>query len=358
MKTGLTVKQVRRHLKNTTPTDYRSYLVKVGLLALIYVVTAKLGLSLAYSTQQVTTVWPPTGIALASLLLLGYRYWPGIFFGAFVANAFTDETLLVASGIAIGNTLEALIGAYLLKRFIRFDPTFSRITDFLGLVVFAGILSTAVSATIGTLSLMLGGIISGQAYFSTWRVWWVGDMMGALIFATLILITIKNGFGSLRSKPVEASVLIALCIAACAFVFSQNTSSVSTLPYIIFPLIMWASIRFTQAGAVAVITVTAAIAIWGTLHNRGPFTTSTSVDQNVILLHTFLLVMISAAMVMAIVAFQRQRVENTLRERTEELQEANRRVMSLLAGAVDQPAAKLRAKVLDERAKAKLVAKK
>src|SRR5438105_1499422 len=115
------------------------YLLKLLALAFIYVALAKFGLSLAYSTEQVTTIWPPTGIALAALLILGQRYWPGIFLGAFIANITTDETAIIALGIAIGNTLEALTGAYLLRRIIKLDFGFSRIIDFFGLLFLAGV---------------------------------------------------------------------------------------------------------------------------------------------------------------------------------------------------------------------------
>src|SRR5258707_4101059 len=94
----------------------RVYVAKLILIAIIYFIAAKLGLSLAFSTKQVTTIWPPTGIALAALLILGWRYWPGILLGAFIVNLYTSEPWYVAGGIGIGNTLEAMAGFYLLQR--------------------------------------------------------------------------------------------------------------------------------------------------------------------------------------------------------------------------------------------------
>jgi integral membrane sensor domain MASE1 len=128
--------------------------------------------------EQVTAVWPPTGIALAALLLFGYRVWPGVVLGAFLANATTSAPLATAAGIALGNTLEALVGARLLRRLVQFDPALGRVKDVLGLAVLAAGLSTMISATVGTTSLCLGGVKPWTAYLAMWSVWWLGDAMG------------------------------------------------------------------------------------------------------------------------------------------------------------------------------------
>jgi integral membrane sensor domain MASE1 len=122
------------------------YPLQVALLAAVYFGAAKLGLTMAFVTEQVTAVWPPTGIALAALLVFGRRLWPAITLGAFLANATANEPLGTAAGIAVGNTLEALLGAWLL-RLVEFDPALGRVKDVLGLVVLAAGTSTMVSAT-------------------------------------------------------------------------------------------------------------------------------------------------------------------------------------------------------------------
>ncbi len=152
----------------------RKYLLKIVLLAFIYIVSAKFGLSLAYSVKQVTLVWPPTGISLAALVIFGFDLWPGILVGAFISNLTTNETIPIAFWIAIGNTLEAVVGAYLL-RFFKFRKSFEKIRDVLVFIVFAAVISTMVSATIGTASLIFGGIIflfgliGGPEIF--WGIW-------------------------------------------------------------------------------------------------------------------------------------------------------------------------------------------
>jgi integral membrane sensor domain MASE1 len=126
-------------------------------LAVVYFASARLGLSLAFVAEQVSPVWPPTGIALAAVLLFGDRVWPGIALGAFSANIMAHEPLLTACGIALGNTLEALVGAWLLRR-VRFQNSLERVRDAIALILLAAGLSTMVSATIGVTSLCLGGV--------------------------------------------------------------------------------------------------------------------------------------------------------------------------------------------------------
>src|SRR3954469_82004 len=149
-----------RRPRRSMDADRRLYVAKVIALAAVYYGAAKLGLSLAFATPSVTAVWPPTGIALAALVLWDYRLWPGVALGAFLANVTTDVPVYTAAGIAVGNTLEAVVGAWLLDR-VGFRPTLQRLRDIFALVVLAGLISTAVSATVGVASLSLGDSLSG-----------------------------------------------------------------------------------------------------------------------------------------------------------------------------------------------------
>ena len=143
--------------------------VWVLVLAGVYFASAKLGLELAFATPSVTAIWPPTGIALSALVLWGRGLWPGVLLGAFLANVTTDVPVYTAGGIAVGNTLEALVGAWLLNR-VDFRPSLLRLRDIFALVVLGAVLSTAVSATIGVASLSVGDSLTEGA-LSTWRVW-------------------------------------------------------------------------------------------------------------------------------------------------------------------------------------------
>jgi integral membrane sensor domain MASE1 len=144
-------------------------IMRMGMLCGIYVSAAKLGLSLDAVSGFATAVWPPTGIALVALTLFGYRLWPGIALGAFLVNASAGATILVASGMALGNSLEAVVGAYLLQHVVGFRPALARLRDVFGLVVLAAGLSTLLSATLGVTSGWLGGFIPSASYGQVWR---------------------------------------------------------------------------------------------------------------------------------------------------------------------------------------------
>src|SRR5215831_3525234 len=194
------------------------YTVHVGLLCLIYVGTAMLGLSLDAVSGFATAVWPPTGLALAALILGGFRLWPGIALGAFLVNLSAGAPLLVAGGMAVGNTLEALVGTWLLHRVVGFQPALERLRDVLGLVVLAGLLSTLLSATLGVTSGWLGGVIPSAAYGEAWWTWWLGDLMGDLVVAPLLLMW--NGRMRLSSRRIaEAGALLGAIVAASLLLF-------------------------------------------------------------------------------------------------------------------------------------------
>src|SRR5216110_332672 len=163
------------------------------IVAAVYFLAAKLGLSLAFLNASVSPVWPPTGVAIAIVFWLGYRAVPGVFLGALLANSLlTNVPLATTLGIAIGNTLEAITAVYLLRRFNGSRIPFNRVIDVLKFLLFAVIFSTAISATIGTLSLCLGGAATWSNFGWLWLTWWLGDGVGALVVAPLILTWVER----------------------------------------------------------------------------------------------------------------------------------------------------------------------
>ena len=162
-----------------------SYLVKFTLVFSVYVIAGKIGLSFEAVSGFASLVWPPTGIAIAVMLLLGRRYWPAIALGAFVVNLTSGAPVGSALGIAAGNALEALAASWLLLRDPRFRYTLEDPRSVFSFVGLAAGLSTLISATVGTMSLLLGGIIAAEGYAATWTAWWVGDVFGALIVAQI-----------------------------------------------------------------------------------------------------------------------------------------------------------------------------
>ena len=286
------------------------YPAAVALLAALYFVAAKLGLLAAVAQAVVSSAWPPAGLALAALLLLGVRYWPGIAIGAFLVNASAGVPLAGAAGIGVGNTLEAVVGALLLQRVARFRPSLERLRHVLALVLLAAALSTTVSATIGVASLWLSGAISPAAYGSLWFVWWSGDAMGVLVFGSLLLTWAATP--RLREAPrraVEALALVVLLVVL--------TDALFRLPfnyaYAIFPVVSWAALRFGPRGAATATTLVTGLAVWFTLHARGPFVASTP-TENLALLQTFVGLLAVTALVVAALMTERATAQQALTE--------------------------------------------
>src|SRR5256712_2114166 len=182
--------------------------VAAALLAAVYLAVARWGLRLAFVNPSATPIWPPTGIALAALLVLGYRVWPGILLGAFLANLLTAGSVASSIGIAVGNTLEGVVGAYLVNRFAHGWKAFERAQDVLKFAVLAGIVSTTVSATIGVTSLSLAHLASWAKYVPIWVTWWLGDAGGALVVAPLLVLWSARSRGEWRGARLEAAAVL------------------------------------------------------------------------------------------------------------------------------------------------------
>jgi serine phosphatase RsbU (regulator of sigma subunit)/integral membrane sensor domain MASE1 len=277
-----------------------------AILAGAYYGAAKLGLSFAFETRSVTAVWPPTGLALAALVLWGYRFWPGVAVGAFLANSWTGIPLAAAIGLSCGNTLEALAGAFLLHRVAHFRPTLDRVRDVLALVVLAAVASTAISATIGVATLIAAGEVAGGDFASVWRVWWLGDMGGDLLVAPVLLVAATWWpFTRAPGRAPEAIALAAATVGVSVLVFSHDTN----LAYLVFPLLIWAALRFWQPGATTASLVVAAIAVAYTSNDAGPFIASTP-DDSLLLAQTFVAVCGTTAMLLAAITTQRRLAED------------------------------------------------
>jgi integral membrane sensor domain MASE1 len=304
-------------LRAAIDEDPRLYAAKVIALAGVYYGAAKLGLELAFETPSVTAVWPPTGIALAALMLGGYRLWPGVALGAFLANSWTGVPVYAVVGIAAGNTLEAVVGTYLLRR-IEFRPSLERVRDVLSLAVLAAVVSTTVSATFGVTSLLAADEIAGGDYGSVWRTWWLGDMGGDLVVApALMVVAAQWPFRELRGRVVEAAALVAATAGIAVFMFTRSTS----LTFLIFPVLVWAALRFWRLGAVVAILLFASIAIPLTESDMGPFS-GEAPDDRLLLAQLYIGVAGLTALVLAAVVTQRQHVEDSLEHIASTLQES------------------------------------
>ena len=246
------------------------------IVAAVYLLAAKLGLSVAFLNASVSPVWPPTGVAIAIVFWLGYRAVPGVFLGALLANSLlTNVPLATTLGIAIGNTLEAITAVYLLRRFNGSRIPFNRVIDVLKFLLFAVIFSTAISATIGTLSLCLGGAATWSNFGWLWLTWWLGDSVGALVVAPLILTWVERPIErwSGRRWAEGGALLLALWILSATIYTDLFLRSAAGRPWghVTIPLLLWAAFRFGPRGVATTIATFSAIAIWGTIHGRGGF---------------------------------------------------------------------------------------
>src|SRR5688572_22589671 len=193
-------------------------LARIALLAATYTLVGRLGLMMEPVGGFATVVWPPSGIALAALVLYGTRLWPGVALGAFLVNAWMGAPLSVALGISLGNTLEAVLGAWVLLRVPGFNPSLERLKDVI-FVVLAASLTTLVAATIGAMSLEIGGLVDAANFRDVWQAWWVGDMIGDLVVAPLLLTWITPRSEYAPTRPGEAVLLGMTVLGICLFVF-------------------------------------------------------------------------------------------------------------------------------------------
>ena len=299
-----------------TQSDALKNLATVAGLAAVYFVAGKLGLQLAYVHASATAVWPCTGIAVAALLVLGYRVWPGILLGAFLVNLTTAGSAETSVGIAIGNTLEALAACYLVKRFAGGKEAFARAQDTFKFALLAGMVATTVSATIGVTSLALGGFADWAAFGSIWCTWWLGDGVGAVIVTPLLLLWWENPRPRwTREQITELAFLFLGLFATSWIVFGKPFHSELKnypLEYLCIPFLIWAAFRFGRRKAATAVCALSGIATWGTLQGYGPFVRE-SQNTSLLLLQAFMGIVAVTTLVLASEASEHRRAEERVR---------------------------------------------
>lgn len=304
-------------------------IIRILALTVVYFCAGKLGLALAITYSSISPIWPATGLALAALLLCGYRVWPAILIGAFLVNltavpsAAFGPKIAQAVGISIGNTIEALAGAWLTLRFANGRNAFERVTTIFRYTLLAGAVSTALSATIGALTLLGCGLLSAPAFGQAWLTWWLGDMGGAVLVTPLILVWAnhpKPPSHSRRLPELAGLILLLVCFLQLSFSTSflwWKTGHSFAVPMI--PFVIWAALRFQARGAISVVFLMACFATVGTLHGFGPFARA---DETVslLLLQNFMCVSSVAALVLAAAIAERNTAETALRDANDRLQ--------------------------------------
>jgi signal transduction histidine kinase len=298
------------------------------LVGTSYFAAAKLGLLVAIVHTSATAVWPPTGIALASLLLLGNQAWPAIAVGAFLANITTHGSVAACAGIATGNTLEALVGAWLVRRYARGREAFFSGLDAFRFTVLAGVLATSVSATFGVLSVTLSGDATWAKFGPIWWTWWLGDMGGAFVVAPLILVWSTGPRVPwnewTRARAVEAVCAFAALLLAGQAIFGWLApvgSDPVVLKFLCMPILIWIAYRFDPRTAATGVFVLAAIATLGTV--RGALASGPGVlNESLMLIQVYLAVTAMSTLVLAAAVHERTQAERALRATSDELREA------------------------------------
>jgi PAS domain S-box-containing protein len=303
------------------------YLAKLALLAVVYYGAARLGLQYASIGRSVSLVWPPTGIAFAALTLLGYRYWPGVALGAFLANAATPIPLLAAGGIALGNTLEALVAAHLLCRIAGSRPQLNDHRHVRILVLVAVPLGALCGALVGPMSLWLTGALATPALAVASAAWWTGDALGALVVAPVIFTWVVRppAPGNTR-RLLEVVVLCLGTITAAELalgrVFEPAVLRQFDYHYLLFPFVIWAALRFGAQGASLMTLTVATVAVAHTVQGGGPFVSATAVRTLFSLAGYLAVVAVTGLVLAAAVQWERHQATKALAQSQERLRRA------------------------------------
>ena len=325
-------------------------------LAAAYYGVAKLGQTLRY-TASVSAIWPPAGLGIAALYLFGLDLWPGIFIAELMVNGelhLTNSSIPVASlvGQQAGNMAEVIVGAWLLHRLIGPRAALDRASQVSGLILAVGT-ATAISATVGTISMLSGGVIDRAEVPTFWRTWLLGDTAGALVVLPLILTWWRDPRSALsRIRTLEGALLI----CSVGLLAGVAVSSHAPLTYLIFPALIWAAFRFGPTGVTLSTAVLAVITIGLTAHDLGVFSNQ-QIDERTLSTQLYILVAALTALFLSAVVSEQRRaaaeLDESKRRETERGLEERRRIARDLHDSVSQA---LFSSVLHTRAAQRIVA--
>lgn len=249
--------------------------VRGGLLALVYFTAAQIGLSLALLGHSVTVFWPSSGIALAVLLIYGFRLWPGVFLGAFFANLVSGLPVVSVFGMATGSTLEALMGVYLLKRHAHFSVDLRQARDIFRLMWRGGILGTLPSAIIGVLSLKWAGAILWDEFVRTALLWWMGDLLGVVMFAPAVIAFLCHPpFAWTPAYFRQVLLMFAILLLMCLMIFTDLGKSLFGFQprvFMLVPFIVWAALSFNLRVVSVALLATSAFSLFSVASGQGFF---------------------------------------------------------------------------------------
>jgi PAS domain S-box-containing protein len=277
------------------------HVLELSLVLAAYLLCGRIGLAVPFTSDNVSLVWPAAGIALAALLLVGYRVWPAIATAAFLVNFFTAVPVMAAVGIAAGNTAGPLVGAWLTRRISGFHPSLNRLTDVLAIILIAAPIGAAISAAVGTAVLFTAGLHPWGTFSSTWRIWWLGDSMGVLIVSPLLLTLSTRKLVSTR-EAAELGTLVAAVTVTCLLMFHLRfgVENGIVLAAALTPFVLWGAIRFETLGAATVVFLVSGLVLWETFRGVGPFAQGLAAND-AILLQAFVAIIAVSGLTLAAV---------------------------------------------------------
>ncbi len=284
------------------------YVLQLAIVFALYFGAGKLGLAVPFTSSNVSPIWPAAGIAVAAVLIWGIQITPAIAFAAFLVNFLSPVPTFASIAIGLGNASSAVVAGYLLKRSSDFEISLPRLKDVLRLVTLAAVLATAIAASVGVTALTVVNTKAWAGYGSAWRIWWLGDAMGVLVVAPLLLtgqdlIRVCRGW-----RALEACLLSVAILVTSAAIFSPwTTVRDDVLAFVVFPFIIWAALRFRVAGAAVAGLLSASFAVWGTAHGFGPFVNHTPL-RNAVLLQVFVAVTALTGLILAAVINEREHI--------------------------------------------------
>jgi two-component sensor histidine kinase len=286
------------------------YAIELLGVAIAYFTAAKLGLALASINPSATPIWPPAGMALAAVLLLGYRVWPAVFVAALLANATTAGSASTSAAIALGNTLECLVGGMLVNRWAGGSAAFEAPGRVIRFTLIVLLLATPISATMGGGALFLAGYAEAENLLRIWLTWWLGDFAGVLVIAPVLILWLGDrtrafDIGDLKTTGV---VLAGACIVGIV-AFSPllgRSAYRDTLGFLAVVPLLWAALQGDQRDTASSVVILAAFAIWGTALEGGPFARSTLNDSFLLLLMFIISISVPSLVLSADVAVRRR----------------------------------------------------
>lgn len=278
------------------------------LLVATYYAAAHLGYAFRFAGPVASVVWLPAGVGIAGLYFLGLRFWPAVVIGDLLVNNYSALPIAAAIGQSFGNLLEIVIGAALLRRFAARNEPLATTPGLAGMLA-ALAAGTIVSASVGSISLTLGHVISGSALPHVWATWWLGDLCGAIIVVSLALaVTLRTPKPWLRGHVIEA-MLVLITLVVLSWIARQSGHDLS---YLAFPALVWAGLRFGPRGAAIAIAVGAAFTIWGATDSFWPFP-HRPFPRSLLYIQLYLVITEASALAVAALASERWRLAESVR---------------------------------------------